>query len=81
VSGRTPRDSDTAGSDGLGRLDAGLVFLAFVRDPRTHVVPVQERIARTDALSEYVRHTGSALFAVPPGLPAAGTFVGEALVA
>lgn len=71
----------TDGSDGLGRLDAGLFFLAFVRDPRTHFVPVQERIARADALSEYLRHTGSALFAVPPGLSEAGTFVGDGLFA
>ena len=36
------------GSDGLGRLDAGLFFLAFQRDPRTSFVPVQQRLARED---------------------------------
>src|SRR5215207_8078750 len=54
------------GSNGLGRMDAGLFFLAFVRDPRTHFIPMQTKIGRGDAMSEYLQHTGSALFAVPP---------------
>ena len=29
------------GTDDLGRLDAGLFFLAFVRDPRPHFIPMQ----------------------------------------
>jgi deferrochelatase/peroxidase EfeB len=60
------------GSDGLGRLDAGLFFIAFVRDPRTQYVPMQSRIARNDLLSEYLVHTGSGLWAVPPGVPDGG---------
>ena len=47
------------GNDGLGRLDAGLFFLAFVRDPRTAFIPIQDALARTDALIEYLVHTGS----------------------
>ena len=68
------------GSNGLGRMDAGLFFLAFVRDPRTHFIPMQTKIGRGDAMSEYLQHTGSALFAVPPGV-AQGQFVGQALFA
>lgn len=60
------------GTDGLGRLDAGLFFLAYMRDPRTSFVPVQQRLARSDALNEYLRHVGSAVFAVPPGAQAGG---------
>lgn len=56
------------GSDGLGRLDAGLFFLAYQRDPRTSFIPVQARMASDDALSEYLRHTGSGVWAVPPGV-------------
>ena len=80
------------GNDALGRLDAGLFFVAFVRDPRTHYVPMQARLASRDAMSEYLQHTGSGLWAVPPGVrsvprgpdgtPAAtpdGPFLGEAL--
>ena len=36
--------------------------------------------ARNDALNEYIAHTGSAVFAVPPGTRKGG-FVGEALLA
>ena len=84
----------TDGNDSLGRLDAGLFFIAFVRDPRTHYIPMQTTLSRDDALMEYLLHTGSGLFAVPPGLPAEllatdGTprtgsdapFVGQALFA
>ncbi|MGI8458303.1 MAG: iron uptake transporter deferrochelatase/peroxidase subunit [Propionibacteriaceae bacterium] len=66
------------GSTNLGRLDAGLFFLAYVRNPRTHYIPVQNVLARADALTEYLQHTGSALFAVPAGATE-GQFVGQAL--
>lgn len=56
------------GSDGLGRLDAGLFFMSYQRDPRTQFVPVQRSLARADGLNEYLRHTGSAVFACPPGV-------------
>ena len=55
------------GSDGLGRLDAGLFFIAYQRDPETGFVQVQRNL-RTDAMNEYIRHTSSAVFACPPGL-------------
>jgi len=69
----------TDGSDGLGRLDAGLFFLAFVRDPATHFIPMQTTLARDDALSEYLEHRGSALFAVPPGVRDERGYLGETL--
>lgn len=58
----------TDGSDGLGHLDAGLFFLAFMRDPNRQFVPMQRALAAGDLLNEYVEHTGSAVFACPPGL-------------
>lgn len=71
----------TDGSDGLGRLEAGLFFIAFVRDPATHYVPMQMRMASEDRMSvEYLQHTGSALFAVPPGVRDRRSYVGESLV-
>jgi deferrochelatase/peroxidase EfeB len=66
------------GSDGLGRMDAGLFFLAYVRDPRTQFIPIQTKLGLGDRLSEYVQHTGSALFAMPPGI-AQGEHIGQAL--
>lgn len=59
----------TDGSDGFGHLDAGLFFIAFVRNPVTQFVPMQNAISRSDALNEYVRPTSSAVFACPPGIP------------
>ena len=66
------------GSDPLGGLNAGLFFIAFVRDPDTHFVPIQLKMAKVDALMEYLKVTGSALFAVPPGI-GPGEHVGQAL--
>ena len=66
------------GSNALGGLDAGLFFLAFVRDPDTHFIPIQTRMAANDALMEYLQVTGSALFAVPAGAED-GEYVGQAL--
>jgi deferrochelatase/peroxidase EfeB len=66
------------GNDNLGRLDAGLFFLAYVRDPDTQYIPMQSRLSRQDGLMEYLTHTGSALFAVPPGVRRGG-FVGDTL--
>ncbi|MFE9118003.1 iron uptake transporter deferrochelatase/peroxidase subunit [Streptomyces sp. NPDC007172] len=60
--------SFTDGTDGLGRLDAGLFFLAYQRDVRKGFLPVQRALARHDALNEYIQHVGSAIFAVPPGV-------------
>jgi len=58
----------TDGTDGFGHLDAGLFFIAFVRNPETQFIPMQAELARRDALNEYITHTGSAIFAIPPGL-------------
>ncbi|MFI1757067.1 iron uptake transporter deferrochelatase/peroxidase subunit [Streptomyces sp. NPDC020571] len=70
--------SFTDGTDGLGRLDAGLFFLAYQRDIRTGFVPVQRNLA-TDALNEYIQHVGSAVFAVPPGVRDADDWWGSTL--
>lgn len=56
------------GADGSGHLDAGLFFLCFARDPHRQFVPMQRALASRDDLMEYLEHTGSGLFAVPPGV-------------
>ncbi|PRY69415.1 deferrochelatase/peroxidase EfeB [Glaciihabitans tibetensis] len=66
------------GNDDLGRLNAGLFFISFQRDPQTQYVPVQLSLAKNDAMNEYVRHVGSGIFAVPPGARE-GSFVGAGL--
>jgi deferrochelatase/peroxidase EfeB len=61
-----------------GQLDAGLFFIAFMRDPMQFVT-LQQHLGTSDALNEYIRHTGSAVFAVPRGV-APGSYVGEGLL-
>jgi deferrochelatase/peroxidase EfeB len=68
----------TDGSNGLGNLDAGLFFIAYTRDPDKHFIPLQANLARGDALNEYIQHTGSAVFAIPPGI-AQGSYIGSSL--
>ncbi|GHF90366.1 iron uptake transporter deferrochelatase/peroxidase subunit [Streptomyces griseosporeus] len=71
--------SFTDGTDGLGRLDAGLFFLAYQRDVRKGFIPIQRNLARMDALNEYIQHVGSAVFAVPPGVRDSGDWWGRTL--
>ena len=70
----------TDGTDGLGHLDAGLFFVCFNRDSRTQFVPMQQALSTKDRMMEYVEHTGSGLYAVPPGV-AEGAHWGETLFA
>ncbi len=58
---------------------SGVLFLAFMRDPRQQYVPVQLQLAERDALSRFSRHVGSALFAIPPGAQP-GRFLAEPLL-
>ncbi|MDV8000788.1 iron uptake transporter deferrochelatase/peroxidase subunit [Rhodococcus sp. IEGM 1408] len=69
----------TDGSDELGRLDAGLFFIAFVRDPRRHFTPLLARM-QFDLLTEYLQHLTSSVFAIPPGLREGETYVGQRLL-
>ncbi|TXI63513.1 iron uptake transporter deferrochelatase/peroxidase subunit [Mycolicibacterium mageritense] len=58
----------TDGSDGFGHLDAGLFFIAFVRSPEKQFIPMLGEMSRKDAMNEYITHTGTAIFACPPGI-------------
>lgn len=69
------------GSDGLGRLNAGLFFLSYQRDAHKQFVPVQAKLARHDVMNEYIRHVSSGLFACPPGVRDETDFWGRALFA
>ena len=51
-----------------------------MRDPRKQFVPMQRALAGKDTLNEYIEHTGSALFACPPGVGESG-YWGDALFA
>ncbi|WP_329299334.1 iron uptake transporter deferrochelatase/peroxidase subunit [Streptomyces sp. NBC_00659] len=71
--------SFTDGTDGLGRLEAGLFFLAYQRDVRKGFIPLQRNLSRSDALNEYIQHVSSAVFAVPPGVRDKDDWWGRAL--
>jgi deferrochelatase/peroxidase EfeB len=59
--------------------DAGLLFLAYQKDPRTAFVPIFTRLAESDALGQFTTHTASAVFAVPPGVSGPGDWIGRGL--
>ncbi|WP_031080140.1 iron uptake transporter deferrochelatase/peroxidase subunit [Streptomyces sp. NRRL WC-3549] len=68
--------------DGLtddGSPDAGLLFICWQADPFRGFVPVQRKLDRGDALSPFLRHEASGLFAVPGGI-APGEYVGQRLL-
>jgi deferrochelatase/peroxidase EfeB len=62
-----------------GTLDAGLFFISYQSDPAAFIT-LQRRLGSQDALNEYIRHTGSGLFACPPGVNQAGDYWGRGLV-
>lgn len=66
------------GNNALGRLDAGLFFLSYQRDP-AQFISLQRRLS-TDRLNEYIRHVGSGIWAIPPGARP-GLYVGAELFA
>jgi len=60
------------------QLDAGLLFISFQSDPSTQFIPIQQRLAASDALGDHLQTTASAVFACPPGAQPNG-YVGERL--
>jgi deferrochelatase/peroxidase EfeB len=53
---------------------AGQLFCAFQNDPRAAFIPIQKRLAASDALNTHTQHVGSAVFACPPGISAGQTW-------
>ncbi|MEU1467180.1 iron uptake transporter deferrochelatase/peroxidase subunit [Streptomyces sp. NPDC005761] len=62
-----------------GSPDAGLLFICWQADPLRGFVTVQRKLDRGDALSPFLRHEASGLFAVPGGA-APGEYVGQRLL-
>jgi dye decolorizing peroxidase len=59
--------------------DSGLIFASYQRDPARQFVPVQRRLAESDALNEWVTTVGSATFAILPGVGEDG-YLGQPLL-
>jgi deferrochelatase/peroxidase EfeB len=56
--------------------DAGLLFVAFQRDPRTGFIRIFENVSKLDLLNQFVTHVGSGIFAGPGGARQ-GEYVGQ----
>ena len=59
--------------------DAGLLFMAYQRDPRKGFIPIFQNLAENDALGQFTTQTGSVIVAVPPAVPGPGHFIAETL--
>ena len=68
-------------SDGIdpktGQFDAGLLFIAFQKDPDSFV-KIQTNLGEDDKMNEYVTHIGSGLFACFGGVKEGG-YIGQDL--
>ncbi|MCP1387196.1 Dyp-type peroxidase [Corynebacterium sp. TA-R-1] len=63
--------------------DAGLIFIAFQKDPDVQFTPVLQRLDEADRLNEWITHIGSSVYWVPPGTSADGKgdkFWGESVL-
>ncbi|TQL57221.1 deferrochelatase/peroxidase EfeB [Rarobacter faecitabidus] len=64
------------GNNDLGQLSAGLFFISYQRDPQQFID--LQRALKSDAMNEYIRHVGTAVFAIPPGI-GEGEYIGQGL--
>lgn len=60
--------------------DAGLIFVSYQSDPTKSFIPVQQRLAESDALNRFTIATSSALFAILPGVTDESDWYGRALL-
>lgn len=73
-------DETDPGHGGHEAYEAGLLFVAFVKDPAAQFIPAQQALSGSDLLGQFMTPTGSGLFAVPPGLRP-GQYFGQSLLA
>lgn len=58
--------------------DSGLFFQSYQKDPRTSFIKLFDKMSKIDALNQFTTHTGSAIFACPPGMRP-GDYIGQRL--
>ncbi|WP_068052017.1 Dyp-type peroxidase domain-containing protein [Nocardia xishanensis] len=68
---RTRHPEHTHG--GHNRLDAGLLFAAYMNNPPAQFIAAQRALAAGDRLNPLIQHTGSVFFAIPPGIAQGGS--------
>lgn len=59
--------------------NSGLLFAAYQQDIATQFVPVQQRLAQSDAFNRWITTVGSAVFVIPPGTTVNG-HLGQSLL-
>lgn len=70
---RRPYNYTLPPEPGSGKLtNAGLIFIAFQKDPEVQFTPVQVRLDEIDRLNSWTTAIGSAVYWVPPGTSVAG---------
>jgi deferrochelatase/peroxidase EfeB len=62
-----------------GNVKAGLLFISFQANPDKQLIPMLRLLSRKDALNEYTKHIGSALFACPRGVRQ-GEYIAQSLL-
>lgn len=62
-----------------GNVRAGLLFISFQADPDKQFIPMLRLLGQKDALNEYTKHVGSALFACPRGIRQ-GEYIAQSLL-
>lgn len=62
-----------------GAVDVGLLFAAYTKDPTKSFIPMQDRIAQSDAMNRWVTTIGSAAYLILPGV-LDGEILGEVLI-
>ena len=74
---RRPYNYNVELTDGTN--DMGLLFAAYTKDPTQSFIPMQERLAQSDAMNKWVTTIGSAAYLILPGV-SDGEFLGEVLL-
>ena len=76
---RRPYNYDDAPSPGEVS-NSGLIFVSYQRDIDRQFLPIQQRLAKSDAMNRWITAIGSAVYVIPPGIQP-GEFLGGQLFA
>ena len=74
---RRPYNFDDGFTDGIP--DIGQIFAAYTKNPALSFIPMQERLAESDAMNRWITTIGSAAYLVLPGIDS-GQFLGEVII-
>jgi len=73
---RRPYSYDAGISNGIA--DMGLLFAAYTKNPAKSYIPMQERVAESDAMNRWLTTIGSAAYLILPGV-GEEDFLGEVM--